>query len=301
MAPRWNVSGRTVLITGAARGIGAESARRLSAQGARVALVGLEPELLSEVAGACGPDAAAFTADVTDPDALQAAVDGAVERFGGIDAVIANAGIARAGPVRHATAEAFERVIEVNLVGAYRTVRACLPHIIERRGYVLVIASMAAVVHTPGLSAYSASKAGVEAFADSLRAEVRHLGVDVGVGYLSFIDTEMVRGTDNHPAFAGLRAQVRGPAGKTYPVSMVGDAVVDGFARRRRTVVVPAYMRGTMAVRGMIGRLVERVVAQSAAELDDSFARDVAARGAEAASSAIGDGGAADAARATGP
>jgi NAD(P)-dependent dehydrogenase (short-subunit alcohol dehydrogenase family) len=296
MVPRWNVSGRTVLITGAARGIGAESARRLSAQGARLALVGLEPERLAEVAEACGPDSAWFEADVTEPDAIQAAVDGAVEQFGGLDAVIANAGIARAGPVRHATAEAFERVIEVNLLGAYRTVRACLPHIVARRGYVLVIASMAAVVHTPGLSAYSASKAGVEAFSDSLRAEVRHLGVDVGVGYLSFIDTEMVRGTDRHPAFAGLRAQVRGPAAKTYPVSAVGDAIVEGFARRRRTVVVPPYMRGTIALRGMIGRLVERVGAQSAAELDERFARDVAERGAEEASSAIGAGGAADAA-----
>ena len=74
MAPTWDVSGRTVLITGAARGIGAECARRLAAKGARPALVGLEPEELSEVAKACGPDAARFEADVTDPDQLQAAV-----------------------------------------------------------------------------------------------------------------------------------------------------------------------------------------------------------------------------------
>ena len=296
MAGTWNVAGRAVLITGAARGIGAECARRLAGKGARVALVGLEPDELARWRATAVP-IRWFEADVTDPDQLQAAVDGAVEHYGGIDAVIANAGIARAGPVRHATPESFERVIEVNLIGAYRTVQACLPHVVERRGYVLVIASMAAVVHTPGMSAYVASKAGVEGFADSLRAEVKHLGVDVGVGYLSFIDTEMVRGTDRHPAFGPLRTRLRGPVAKTYPVSAVGDAVLDGFARRRRMVVVPAYMRGTIALRGVIGRLTDRATAGNAADLDESFARDVAERGADQASSAIGAGGAADSTR----
>ncbi len=102
MAPSWNVSGRTVLITGAARGIGAECARRLSAEGARVALVGLEPDELAAVAASCGPEAAWFEADVTDTDELEQAVEAAVERFGGIDAVIANAGIGGGGPLRHA-------------------------------------------------------------------------------------------------------------------------------------------------------------------------------------------------------
>ena len=107
---------------------------------------------------------------------------------------MANAGIAPGGMVRSTDPAAFERTIEINLLGVWRTVRACLPHVIERQGYVLVIASLAAAVHGPGMAAYSASKAGAEAFADSLRAEVKHLGVDVGVGYFSFIDTDMVRG-----------------------------------------------------------------------------------------------------------
>lgn len=292
MAATWNVSGRTVLVTGAARGLGAEFARRLAAKGARVALVGLERDELERVAADCGPEAAWFEADVTDSGQLEDAVDGAVERFGGIDAVIANAGIGGGGPIRHADPESFERVIEVNLLGVYRTLRACLPHVIERRGYVLVIASVAAVAHGPGMGAYSASKAGAEALANSLRLEVKHLGVDVGVGYFSWIDTELVRATDRHPAFGPLRADLRGPAGKTYPVSAVGDAVLDGMERRRRMVVVPGWVRGMIALRGVVWRVIERDALKTAPELDAAFERDVAERGAEA-SRPVGAGGAA--------
>src|SRR5918992_6088284 len=204
----WTTRGKTVLITGAARGLGAETARRVAARGANVALVGLEPEELERVAAQCGRNAAWFECDVTDTEALGRAVEWAVERFGGIDVCMANAGIAPIGTVRSTDPDAFERTIEINLLGVWRTVRACLPHLIERRGYVLVIASLAAAMHAPGMAAYAASKAGAEAFADALRAEVMHLGVDVGVGYFSFIDTDMVRGADSHPAVGALRTEM---------------------------------------------------------------------------------------------
>ena len=213
----WSLQGRTVLITGAARGIGAESARRVAARGANVALVGLEPEELERVATQCGSNAAWFEADVTDLGSLERAVEGAVERFGGIDVVMANAGIATAGFVRTIDPAAFERTIEVNLLGVWRTVRACLPHVIERRGYVLVVASSAAIFHAPGLAPYATSKAGVEAFSDSLRGEVAHLGVDVGVGYFPWIDTDMVRGADAHPAVDGFRERASGPLTRPTP------------------------------------------------------------------------------------
>jgi len=297
MSSPWNLSGRTVLITGAARGIGAESARRLASRGANVALVGLEPDELDRVAAEIGDRAAPFEADVTDRDQLRTAVDGAIERFGGLDAVIANAGIGGGGPVRHADPYAFERVIEVNLLGVYRTVHACLPHVIERHGYVLVVASLAAILHGPGMSPYTASKAGAEAFANSLRIEVKHLGVDVGVGYFSWIDTEMVRGADRHPAFGPMRAKLPGPAGKTYPVSAVGDAVLDGFENRRRMVVVPKWIKVASALRGVIATLTERQSLERAAELDAAFEADVAERGADAASRPVGAGGEAVTAR----
>jgi NAD(P)-dependent dehydrogenase (short-subunit alcohol dehydrogenase family) len=286
-----DLRGKTVLITGAARGIGAETARQASARGARVALVGLEPEELRRVASQCGPDAAAFEADVTDTGALASVVDAVLERFGGIDIVMANAGVAPTGFVRSMDPAAFERTVEVNLLGVWRTVRACLPHVIERRGYVLVIASLAAATHGPGLAAYSASKAGVEAFANSLRAEVRHLGVDVGVGYFAFLDTELVRGADSHPVFGSLRSQMPGPFGKTYPLADAVRKTVEGIEQRRRVVAYPGWVKAMLVLRGLTGPLMDRGAGERTAEIDAAFERDVAERGVRAASALAGAGG----------
>jgi NAD(P)-dependent dehydrogenase (short-subunit alcohol dehydrogenase family) len=287
----WSVMGKTVFITGAARGIGAESARRLAARGANVALVGLEPDELARVAAQCGTNAAWFECDVTDWGALERAVEGAVERFGGIDVVMANAGVGGAGMTRSVDPPAFERTIEINLLGVWRTVRSCLPQVIERQGYVLVIASLAAALHGPGMAAYAASKAGAEAFANSLRTEVKHLGVDVGVGYFGFIDTDLVRGGDAHPTLGGMRKQIRGPLGRTYPVSAVGQAVADGVEQRRRWVVVPGWLRPLLVLRTALEPVMHRVSLGSAADGDRLFQQDVEERGVEAASAHVGAGG----------
>jgi NAD(P)-dependent dehydrogenase (short-subunit alcohol dehydrogenase family) len=287
----WDLRGKTVLITGAARGIGAETARRAAAAGANVALVGLEPDELRRVAAQCGTNAAAFDCDVTDWDALERAVEGTVERFGGVDVVMANAGIAPAGMTRSIDPRAFERTLEINLLGVWRTVRTALPHVIERKGYVLVTASLAAAIHGPGMAAYSAAKAGAEAFADSLRVEVKHLGVDVGVAYFGFIDTDMVRGADAHPSIGQLRANAIGPAAKTYPVSKVGQAAVEGMEKRSRWVVVPRWSRALLVLRTALAPLVDRASFEAAAESDRLFQQDIVNRGVEAASAPVGAGG----------
>src|SRR4051812_1897429 len=287
----WELRGKTVFVTGAARGIGAEVARRAAAAGANVAVVGLEPEELARVAEQCGPNAAPFECDVTDWDALERAVDGAVARFGGIDVVMANAGISPAGMVRSIDPRAFERTIEINLLGVWRTVRSCLPQIIERKGYVLVTASLAAAVHAPGMSAYAASKAGAEAFGDSLRSELKRLGVDVGVAYFGFIDTDMVRGADAHPALTALRDDSLGPLSRSLPVSSVGRAVVAGMEKRSRQVMEPRWTRIMVVLRSLMQPLTERASYDRAAEADKLFLEDVERRGAEAASAPIGAGG----------
>jgi NAD(P)-dependent dehydrogenase (short-subunit alcohol dehydrogenase family) len=288
----WSVEGKTVFITGAARGIGAESARRLAARGANVALAGLEPGELERVASQCGSNTACFDCDVTDWDGLERAAQGAVGRFGGIDVVIANAGVAPAGMTRSIDPGAFERTLDINLMGVWRTVRTCLPQVIERRGYVLVISSLAAALHAPGMSAYAASKAGVEAFANSLRSEVKYLGVDVGVGYFAFIDTDLVRGGDAHPTLGGMRQEMAsGPLGKSYPLSAVGKAVADGIEKRRRWVLVPGWVGAVLHLRTALAPLVERIGSGRAEEADRLFQQDINERGAEEASAPVGAGG----------
>src|ERR687888_471572 len=261
------LDGKVALVTGAARGIGAESARRLARKGARVALVGLEPEELAKAAANCGPEAAWFEADITDRAAIEAAVAGTVERFGGIDILIANAGTSAYGTVRTIDPDAFERNIEINLLGSWRTVRAALPHLVDRRGYALIVASVAAAAHAPAMSAYCASKAGVEAFANCLRQEVHHLGVDIGVAYFSWIATDLVAAGDEHPAFLYFRSQLRGATGKTYPLSDAADAVERGIERRAKRIVAPGWVRGLLAARGIVGGLLERDARRFAPEL----------------------------------
>ncbi|MEJ2854784.1 MULTISPECIES: SDR family oxidoreductase [unclassified Saccharothrix] len=265
-----DVAGKVVLITGAARGIGAEVARRLAAKGARVALVGLEGDQLRQVAEQC--DGRAWEADVTDWQALETAVNGVVEHFGGIDVVVANAGIAATGFIRSMDPAAFERVIEVNLLGVWRTVRTALPHLIASRGYCLVVSSLAAIVHIPGNAAYSAAKAGCEAFADSLRAEVRHLGVDVGVAYFSWISTDMVNSADQHPVFGPMRSGMPGLAGKKYPVSDVGKAVVRGIEKRAKAVHVPGWVGGLKIFRAFTPKVVDQQAARQVPAADREMA-----------------------------
>ncbi|MFI9811071.1 SDR family oxidoreductase [Saccharothrix variisporea] len=265
-----DVAGKVVLITGAARGIGAEVARRLAAKGARVALVGLEGDQLRQVAEQCG--GRAWEADVTDWEALETAVAGVVEHFGGIDVVVANAGIAATGFIRSMDPAAFERVIEVNLLGVWRTVRTALPHLIASRGYCLVVSSLAAIVHIPGNAAYSAAKAGCEAFADSLRAEVRHLGVDVGVAYFSWIATDMVNSADQHPVFGPMRSGMPGLAGKKYPVSDVGKAVVRGIEKRAKAVHVPGWVGGLKIFRAFTPKVVDQQAARQVPAADREMA-----------------------------
>jgi|SRR5579884_3400791 len=286
------LSGKVVLITGAARGIGAAAAREVASRGASVALVGLEGEELERTAAACGPKAAAFEADVTDWDALGSAVDAAVERFGGLDAVVANAGIGGGGAVIQIDPASFERIIEVNLLGQWRTLRTTLPHLQQRGGYALVVASAAAAFWNPGMSAYNASKAGVEALARTAAAEMRHLGVRVGTAYFSWIDTDLVRAAQAHPATGELmRERLRGPLGRVYPVEETGRAIADGIEKRARTVAVPSWVKGMLALRGLLQPLIELGGARGAPEAMQRMQADIDARGAAASSAPAGPGG----------
>ena len=290
--PRTPLAGRTVLITGAARGIGAELARRAAARGARVALVGLEPEQLAEVADELGPEHLWVEADVTDADALEAAVQRTVDTFGGLDIVVANAGIAPLTTVMTSSAHALARTIEVNLIGAMLTTHAALPEIAKRKGHVLLISSAAAFTVLPGMSAYCAAKAGVERFGDALRLEVAYRGVTVASAHPTWIDTDMVRDTEAAlPTFAKSRKQLPGPLGAYTSVEACVEALVENLETRRRRVFVPGSVAVVSALRQMVtGAVAEKAAMLVSARRVPQLERDIAAlNGQEFGRNSVGD------------
>ncbi len=164
--------------------------------------------------------------------------------------------MATAGPFVDSDPDAWRRVVEVNLIGGAVTGRAFLPVLLESRGYLLQVASLAAVTPAPMMTAYCASKAGVEAYAHSLRAEVGYRGVRVGVGYLSWTDTDMVRGADQDDLMRELRSRLPWPTNRTYPLGPAVDRLVAGIERRSSHVYAQWWLRGMQSVRGYIPTLI---------------------------------------------
>lgn len=271
---------QVVLITGGCGGIGAELARRLHAKGAELVLTDLDRNGLAKLSSELGEERVlTVLADVRDRSAMQSAADAAVKRFGGIDTVVANAGIGCYGSVLQVDPEAFRRLIDINVMGVYHTVRAALPSVIDRRGYVLIVSSLAAYTAAPGLAAYNASKAAVEMFANALRLEVAHRGVDVGSAHMSWIDTAMVRDTQaDLSTFTEMLTRLPYPLNRTTSVDDCVRAFVTGIERRKRRIYCPPWVglvrwlkplmstgAGELPVRRFVPDLLPRMDAEVAA------------------------------------
>ncbi|MEV6770940.1 SDR family NAD(P)-dependent oxidoreductase [Nocardia sp. NPDC051030] len=251
-APR--VAGKRILVTGAARGLGAALARQLHSRGAYVALMGIEEGLLAEVAADCG-DAPWRYCDIGDPAQVQRVVNSLAAELGGLDAVVANAGIARQLPLIGGDPTILEETLTVNVLGVYYTLRAAGPHIAHPGGYLLVVSSLAAAIHLPLAGAYSASKAAVEALGETLRIELRHTGARVGMAYFAELDTDMTsRGFGTEAARSMLgRSTVSGIA----PLGPAIDALEHALGRRKRRVFSPYWVGMALRFRGIGQRLVE--------------------------------------------
>ena len=219
--------------------------------------------------------------DVRDAAACEQAVATVLERHGRLDAVWANAGIASFGPLALTDPDAWTRTIEVNVLGAYLTIRAALPAVMAARGYIAVSASMASFGHAPGMSAYSASKAGVEAMCNALRIEVAHHGVAVGTIHPTWIDTPMLReGEAELRAFQSMRAALRPPFRKTYPVEKAARDIADGFDRRASRICTPPFVRIAHVMRAALTtRAFSRDLVAAAPEIERLFAEQVAELG----------------------
>jgi NAD(P)-dependent dehydrogenase (short-subunit alcohol dehydrogenase family) len=258
--PAYDLNGKVALITGGARGIGYETARQLHMRGASVAVVDLVAEDAREAAERIGERAIGIATDVTDHAAMMQTVAETVERFGGLDVVVANAGIAQGtvATTRGISVEEWERVFEVDLLGVWRTVRAALPQIVERKGHVVVVASAYAFVNGVLNSPYAVAKSGVESMGRALRTELVPLGASASVAYFGWVDTTLVqdafarphsnRTQENLPAFLLKRIQP----------SEAGAAVVRGIEQRAPRIFAPKWWRYVSALRGVLNPILDR-------------------------------------------
>jgi NAD(P)-dependent dehydrogenase (short-subunit alcohol dehydrogenase family) len=219
---------------------------------------------------------------VTDRAATQQAVATAVERFGGLDVVVANAGVgARGATVRAMSTESAERVLEVDLLGVYRTVEAALPQITARGGHVVVIGSIYSFSNGLGAAPYAMAKAGVEQLGRALRVELAQHGASATVAYFGFIDTAMVhRAIDADPLAERMRAQLPRPLHKRLSPAVAGAAIVRGIERRSPRVIRPRRWTILSVGRGVLGPLSDRALVRSAEV--QAIARELDGRASEA-------------------
>jgi NAD(P)-dependent dehydrogenase (short-subunit alcohol dehydrogenase family) len=256
---QYSVSGKVALVTGAAKGIGWETARLLHARGAAVALVDLDLEETERAAASIGPDRTlAFTADVTDREAVESAVAATVERFGGLDVPVANAGIApQPRTMRSGDPELFRRVLDINLNGVCNTVDAALPHVIERRGQIVVIASVYAFLNGVMATPYAMSKAAVEQLGRALRLELAPHGASATVGYFGFVDTKMVRDAFIDPLAQQMYDTLPSFVSRRITPGAAGAALVRGIERRAPRVIAPRWWAVYSVLRGVVNPLLD--------------------------------------------
>ena len=260
------LNGRVVLVTGAARGLGAEIARQAHARGASVVLVGRRLAGVQTIADELGEGALAVEADVSDFAALRAAADAAIEAFGGIDVVVANAGIAPPSEtVLTIDPDAFEHTVDVDLLGQWRTVRAALPSVVERGGHVVVISSIYAFFNGALNASYAASKAGIEQLTRALRVELVAHGATAGVAYLGFIDTDLTADAFAQEHVAAARDSVPSLFTRPITVQAAGEAVIRGIETRAGKIGAPAWVLPLLRARGLVTTVMDEVMIRNAA------------------------------------
>lgn len=250
--PSYTLSGRIALVTGAQRGIGLATAKALQARGAQVVLCDLDVDGVVAAAQSLGGSAIGLGADVTDRARMAEVVAEVVERFGGLDVVVANAGIApQPATALRMDETMFERVLEVDLLGVWRTVRPALPQIAARGGHVAVVASVYAFTNGMGNLPYAMAKAGVEQLGRGLRSELSVHGASATTAYFGFIDTAMVHDAlDNNPLRDQFVAGVPKPLLKRLQPQEAGEGIVRGIERRAAQVILPRRWRALSILRG---------------------------------------------------
>ncbi|MGW3100267.1 SDR family NAD(P)-dependent oxidoreductase [Streptomyces sp. NPDC001102] len=234
---------KVVLVTGASSGIGRATALALSEAGAAVAVGGRRTDRLEALSQEAPGETLVLDMDVSDPESVRKAVDRTVEHFGTLDIVVNNAGIMLTGPVLDADPAEWTRMVETNLLGSMYTVHAALPHLLRSRGAVVQISSTSGRISSAGAAVYSATKFGVNAFAEALRQEVTEQGVRVVLVEPGFVSTELA----DHIADPTHRAAVKAMAEsmRTLQPEDIAAAVVYAVTQPDHVAVNEILVRPT--------------------------------------------------------
>jgi NAD(P)-dependent dehydrogenase (short-subunit alcohol dehydrogenase family) len=274
------MAGQVVLLTGAGSGIGAAAARELKARGALPILVDIDRHMIEPLAQTLGDDTLCVVADVTDMAACEAAVQATLGRHGRIDVVWANAGVAAFGQLAHIDPVAWKRVIDVNVMGVFNTVRAALPHVVAQRGFIAVTASSSSFAHPPALSAYAASKAAAEAMCNAWRIELAADHVGVGAIHAAWVRTPLVTEGALHPGFVRLRQTMPRQMNVEVDAAQAARIMVDGIARRERRIWVPGWVRWLHWLRALLHTpMGERELLRAAPDIERHYLEGLAAEG----------------------
>lgn len=258
------VTGKVALVTGAADGIGFETARLLREKGALVAIVDRDEAAAQRAAKLLGEThAIAIAADVTDRQAMKAAVDSTIAKFGRLDVIVANAGITPApAPVRTIDLENFDRVIAVNLTGVLNTIHPAIEELIRQKGHIVLVASVAAFCPSMCGAAYGASKAGVEQLGRALKIELAQHGVSVTISYFGTVDTALTRNALDHDP-EGARVNQLMPSFVRRRISgrQAADVIVESVTSRAEHSMAPMTWEMYSVLRGMVNPVLDRVLA----------------------------------------
>ena len=230
--------GKSVFITGASSGIGAAVAKAFAAEGAKVALLARRTDKLEQVKHeieAVGGRAVLFQCDVTDVEGLKAAAEQAVQAFGGIDVVLANAGFGISGPFENLSVDAFRRQFEVNVFGMMNTIYATLPALKQSKGRLGLLGSVAGRLGMPMTSPYNVSKYAVIGLAECIYHEFDEVGISVTSIIPGFIESE-IRSVNNDGVYTGNPDPV--PAMFIMPVEKAARLIVDALFRRRPELIL---------------------------------------------------------------
>jgi short-subunit dehydrogenase len=232
----FDVSGRRVLVTGASSGIGAGLAEGFARSGAVVGICARRKDRLAEVLERCrqySPESRMWVCDLADPAAVDALAADALGELGRVDVLVNNAGIPKRRHVSRLDAPTVEAVMAINYLSPVRLTLALLPQMLERgEGRIVNVSSVSATLSSPGEAAYSASKAALSVFSESMSIDLWDVGVKVLVVYPGVVDTELFSLPDNDPLIAGV---------ESISVDEVVDAVLGALANDSVAVYVPAY------------------------------------------------------------